>query len=133
MIGDLRQLGIEMSLDDFGTGYSSLSYLHRLPVNFLKIDRSFVSRMAMSGENREIVHRIVRLAQNLKMNVIAEGIETVEQLTELAEMGCEFGQRYLISPPLNAKVAMHFIQGHPNERPVTPVRRPTDHPTLAIQ
>ncbi len=105
----LRSLGVELSLDDFGTGYSSLSYLHRLPVNYLKIDRSFVSRMTESGENSEIVHTIIRLAQNLKMKVIAEGIETADQLAELNKLNCGYGQGYFFSKPLEAEKAAIFI------------------------
>ena len=102
--------GIELSSDDFGTGYSSLSYLHRLPVSFLKIDRSFVMRMAESIENEEIVHTIIKLAQNLKMRVIAEGIETAEQLAQLRHLNCEFGQGYFFSKPLEAENAQLFIE-----------------------
>jgi EAL domain-containing protein (putative c-di-GMP-specific phosphodiesterase class I) len=98
----LRELGIEISLDDFGTGYSSLSYLHRLPIDYLKIDRSFVSRMEEKKENAEIVHTIIKLAQNLKMKVIAEGIETAEQLNLLKKLNCEYGQGYFFSKPLKA-------------------------------
>lgn len=94
MMDRLRELGVELSLDDFGTGYSSLSYLHRLPVNYLKIDRSFVSRMTESTENGEIVNTIIRLAQSLKMKVIAEGIETSEQIEQLKQLNCEYGQGY---------------------------------------
>lgn len=109
MMNRLRSLGIEICLDDFGTGYSSLSYLHRLPVNFLKIDRSFVYRMVESKENGEIVHTIVKLAQNLKMKVIAEGIETAEQVAKLRLLGCEYGQGYFVSQPLDAAAAAEFI------------------------
>jgi len=105
----LRDIGVELSLDDFGTGYSSLSYLHRLPVNSLKIDRSFVSQMAESEEHSEIVRTIVRLAQNLKMEVIAEGIETAEQLDQLNELNCGFGQGYLFARPMDANMAEAFI------------------------
>lgn len=98
----LRTLGVEISLDDFGTGYSSLSYLHRLPIDYLKIDRSFVSRMEEKRENEEIVRTIIKLAQNLKMKVIAEGIETGEQLNLLKKLGCEYGQGYFFSKPLEA-------------------------------
>jgi len=86
----LRSLGVEISLDDFGTGYSSLSYLHSLPVDYLKVDRSFVSRMTDGKENSEIVRTIIKLAQNLKMKVIAEGIETADQLAHLKNLRCEF-------------------------------------------
>lgn len=106
----LRKLGVEMSLDDFGTGYSSLSYLHRLPVTFLKIDRSFVTRMGTSDENREIVHTIIRLAQNLKKKVIAEGIENEEQLAQLSALGCEYGQGYFFSQPLDADDVLEHIR-----------------------
>lgn len=105
----LREIGVELSLDDFGTGYSSLSYLHRLPVNSLKIDRSFVSRMSESEEHSEIVRTIVKLAQNLKMDVIAEGIETEEQLDQLNELNCGFGQGYLFARPMEADMAEAFI------------------------
>jgi len=112
MLNSLRDIGIEMSLDDFGTGYSSLSYLHRLPVNYLKIDRSFVSRMVESSENGEIVHTIIKLAQNLKMKVIAEGIETGEQLAKLKLLNCEYGQGYLFSKPLAPDSASMFINNY---------------------
>ncbi len=105
----LRELGLEICLDDFGTGYSSLSYLHNLPVTYLKIDRSFIARIGREDENYEIVNTIVRLAQNLKMRVIAEGIETTEQLVELSKLKCEFGQGYYFAKPLPPKEAMAFI------------------------
>ncbi len=109
MMSRLRELGVELSLDDFGTGYSSLSYLHRLPVNYLKIDRSFVSRMTESVENNEIVNTIIKLAKSLKMQVIAEGIETAAQLEQLKQLNCEFGQGYFYSKPLEAEAAKLFI------------------------
>lgn len=104
----LRALGVELSLDDFGTGYSSLSYLHSLPIDYLKIDRSFVSRLLDSPENAEIVHTIIKLAQNLKMQVVAEGIETAEQLATLQQLKCEYGQGYFFSKPLKASSAINF-------------------------
>ncbi len=108
----LRSLGVEMSLDDFGTGYSSLSYLHRLPVNSLKIDRSFISRMTESEENYEIVRTIVKLAKNLKMYVVAEGVETAEQLAQLTRLHCSQGQGYFFSKPLEAERAAAFIDAN---------------------
>lgn len=105
----LRALGVELSLDDFGTGYSSLSYLHRLPIDSIKIDRSFVSRMIEGEENNEIVRTIIKLAQNLKMKVVAEGIETAEQLDRLNRLKCGYGQGYLFSKPLKAERAEMFI------------------------
>ena len=108
-MNNLKILGVELSLDDFGTGYSSLSYLHRLPVSYLKIDRSFVNRMIESAENGEIVSTIVKLGQNLKMKVIAEGIETPDQLCYLKKLTCEYGQGYLFSKPLEPASALTFI------------------------
>ena len=95
----LRSIGVQLSIDDFGTGYSSLSYLHRFPLNYLKIDRSFVMRM--TDNDNAIVKTISTLAQNLGMEVIAEGIETEEQFRQLKELGCEFGQGYLFSRPVD--------------------------------
>ncbi|HLL16334.1 MAG TPA: EAL domain-containing protein, partial [Pyrinomonadaceae bacterium] len=109
MLKNLRALGIKLSIDDFGTGYSSLSYLHRFPIDTLKVDRSFVVNMSEDGENVEIVRTIVSLAQNLGMNVIAEGVETKEQLAALRKLGCENGQGYFFSKPVNAKAAENLI------------------------
>ncbi|MGI8786793.1 MAG: EAL domain-containing protein [Pyrinomonadaceae bacterium] len=108
-LNGLRSLGVELSLDDFGTGYSSLSYLHRLPVSYLKSDRSFVAQMIESEENAEIVSTIIKLARNLKMKVVAEGIENTEQLAHLKNLECEYGQGYFFSKPLEAKTAEMFI------------------------
>ncbi len=106
----LRSLGVQLQLDDFGTGYSSLSYLHRLPINTLKIDQSFINRINSDNHNVEIVRAIASLAHNLQMNVIAEGVETQEQLTHVRTLGCEQVQGYLISKPLNGSDAQRFIQ-----------------------
>jgi diguanylate cyclase (GGDEF)-like protein len=96
----LKELGVRLSIDDFGTGYSSLSYLHRFPIDTLKIDRSFVNSVGENGEDSEILQTIVSLAKNLKMRVIAEGIETDGQLNILKNLGCDYGQGYLMSKPL---------------------------------
>jgi len=108
-MSSLRALGVELSLDDFGTGYSSPSYLHRLPVSYLKIDRSFINRMIESEENSEIVNTIIKLAQSLKIKVVAEGIETGAQLAQLKILSCEYGQGYFFAKPLEAEAAKTFI------------------------
>ncbi len=100
MMKQIRDLGIQLSIDDFGTGYSSLSYLHRFPINTLKVDRSFVSSMEDGSENGEIVRTVIALAKTLRLNVIAEGIETIHQLHQLRILGCEYGQGYLFSRPV---------------------------------
>jgi diguanylate cyclase (GGDEF)-like protein len=110
LLRQLRALGLQLSIDDFGTGYSSLSYLHRFPVTNLKIDRSFVSRMGLGDENLEIVRTIVMLARNLRMEVVAEGIETQEQHAQLKALGCHYGQGYLFSRPLAPEAARAFIE-----------------------
>jgi diguanylate cyclase (GGDEF)-like protein len=109
----LRKLGVHLSIDDFGTGYSSLSYLHRFPVNTLKIDRSFIGRMAKGDENSEIVRTICTLANNLGMEVVAEGVETSEQLELLRSLKCEYGQGYLFSRPVDAEKATALVLENP--------------------
>ncbi|HEX7560348.1 MAG TPA: EAL domain-containing protein [Usitatibacter sp.] len=101
----LRQMGVQLSIDDFGTGYSSLSYLATLPIDALKVDRSFIDKMTREGEGSEIVRAIFKLGQALSKEVYAEGIETSAQLALLQELGCEFGQGFLLSRPVNAERA----------------------------
>jgi diguanylate cyclase (GGDEF)-like protein len=97
----LKDFGIRLVIDDFGTGYSSLSYLQRLPIDTLKVDRSFISKIHEKPDsNRNIAEAIVSLAHKLDMSVVAEGIETPEQYAILIDMGCDFGQGYLFSPPI---------------------------------
>ena len=96
----LHDLGIRLSIDDFGTGYSSLAYLQRLPVDELKIDKSFVLDMAHNPHNRQIVQSVIDLAHNLGMHVVAEGIEDAQTRDMLVAMGCDFGQGYHFARPL---------------------------------
>lgn len=102
VLASLHRLGVSLHMDDFGTGYSSLSHLHSFPFDVLKIDRSFVQRMSRSQQSLQIVHTILELARVMNMEVIAEGIETEEQLSLLKGMGCRYGQGYLFSRPLPA-------------------------------
>lgn len=113
----LKQIGVQLSIDDFGTGYSSLSILHRLPFDTLKIDRSFVIMVGKNGENSEILQTIISLAKNLKMRVIAEGIETDEQLSLLQNLGCDYGQGYLLARPLKVEVAENSLYESKNWLP----------------
>jgi|GEM_PF-2868474 len=107
----LRRRQIQLSIDDFGTGYSSLSYLSSLPIDTLKIDRSFVQRMNCDRENLKIVEAIVALARNLSMDVVAEGIETEAQFAQLQALGCEYGQGYYFSRPLSGEAATELLAG----------------------
>lgn len=99
-LNDLQEVGVHVHVDDFGTGYSSLSYLHRLPVDSLKVDRSFVSGVTSGPENLAIVRTIVELAKGLRLSVVAEGIETPAQLALLQELKCDYGQGWLFSKAL---------------------------------
>ncbi|MBX2834784.1 MAG: EAL domain-containing protein [Micavibrio sp.] len=103
------QAGIHISIDDFGTGYSSLSYLHAYPINTLKIDRSFVMKIAESESARELVRSVVALGHNLKMNLIAEGVETEEERSLLADMGCNMAQGYFFAKPMPEKDIVQFL------------------------
>lgn len=109
----LQTRQVQLSLDDFGTGYSSLSYLHRFPINLLKIDQSFISRIGAQGENQEIVQAIITLADNLGMDTVAEGVETPNHLKILRELACDQGQGYLFSRPLSANAATQLLMQHP--------------------
>ncbi|MDB4949082.1 MAG: diguanylate cyclase domain [Gemmatimonadetes bacterium] len=102
MLRQLREFGIQIQMDDFGTGYSSLSSLHQLPIDGLKVDRSFVARMCEEGGTAPLVRTIVVLAKGLGLAVIAEGVETHEQRQALREMGCDYAQGFLISRPVEA-------------------------------
>jgi diguanylate cyclase (GGDEF)-like protein len=109
----IRNRNIKLSIDDFGTGYSSLSYLSRFPIDNLKIDRSFVSRMTSDTENYEIVRTIITLAKTLGMDAISEGVENTQQLDRLKTLGCEFGQGYLFAKPLNPRAVESMLTRNP--------------------
>jgi diguanylate cyclase (GGDEF)-like protein/PAS domain S-box-containing protein len=119
----LRALGVQLHIDDFGTGYSSLSYLHRFPVHTLKIDRSFVCRIGSQGEHAEIVRTITRLAHNLGLKVVAEGVETPEQCLHLRNMLCHYGQGYHFSEPADAAGALAMIAAGRRWTPPPPESR----------
>ncbi|MGL4500856.1 MAG: EAL domain-containing protein, partial [Planktothrix sp.] len=109
----LKARKIQLSLDDFGTGYSSLSYLHQFPLDIIKIDRSFIGNLDSRGKNLEVVQAILNLAHHLGMSVVAEGIETPEQLSLLRLLGCELAQGYLFAKPLDADAAETLFFSNP--------------------
>jgi diguanylate cyclase (GGDEF)-like protein len=113
ILAQFKELRVHLSLDDFGTGYSSLSYLHRLPLSCVKIDRSFVWSMVDNVKTVEIIRIVLGLARTLNMEVVAEGIETVEQLQKLREMGCPFAQGYHFSKPVDVKSAEALLVSNP--------------------
>jgi diguanylate cyclase (GGDEF)-like protein/PAS domain S-box-containing protein len=131
VLGELRALGVQVFLDDFGSGYSSLSYLHRFPLNTIKIDRSFINRLAADKREPAIVESIVALARNVGANVIAEGVETRDQLRRLRQIGCGYGQGFLFAEPLvppaaeallthNTVIPTHTV-GHTSSRRIANV------------
>jgi diguanylate cyclase (GGDEF)-like protein/PAS domain S-box-containing protein len=126
ILTELRRLGVRLALDDFGTGYSSLSYLQRLPVDILKIDRSFVAGVAKSTQDSALARGILTLGQTLGLETVAEGIETAEQLAALRELGCQLGQGYYFARPLgptavDALLERHYPRAH---TPTTPAHEP---------
>ncbi|MFD0597783.1 EAL domain-containing protein [Catellatospora coxensis] len=105
----LHDLGCQLHIDDFGTGYSSLEALHRLPIDALKIDRSFVWQIDTDRRSGELVRTIVLMGRNLSLDLIAEGIETPEQRDFLIRLGCGYGQGFLFSRPVPADVACTLL------------------------
>lgn len=124
VLWQMKALGILLYLDDFGTGYSSLSYLHRFPIDTLKIDRSFINKMDCGSKNLEIVRVITMLSQALGMDVIAEGIETAQQLAQLRELQCKYGQGYFFFKPLDCATTDALIAQQlcvPDSYPILPL------------
>jgi predicted signal transduction protein with EAL and GGDEF domain len=109
IFGELKSLGVGLSMDDFGTGYSSLSYLRRFPLDTLKIDRSFVSEMEDTSESRAIVQMIMSLGRYLGMEMVAEGVETAEQVSLLRSLGCEYAQGYFFSKPTDQEAMAEVL------------------------
>lgn len=106
---EIKKRQIKLSIDDFGTGYSSLSYLSRLPIDNLKIDRSFIKNISFDRESLEIIKTIITLARNLGMDTIAEGVETLAQAEQLKSLNCEYAQGYLFAQPMTTEEAIAFI------------------------
>jgi predicted signal transduction protein with EAL and GGDEF domain len=109
VLSDLKDLGVKLSLDDFGTGYSSLSRLPRFPLDTLKIDRVFVSDMVTNQENREIVRLMVLLGHTFGLKVVAEGVEHLDQIKQLQQLGCDLAQGYFFSPPVSVQDASALL------------------------
>src|SRR5208283_4870748 len=113
LLHELKGLGVRIAIDDFGTGYASLSHLQRLPVDILKVDRSFVAALDDGGNSRELLEAILGVGQALSLVVVAEGIEAQSQMTALHEMGCEMAQGFLVGKPSPAEVAESLLAGGP--------------------
>ena len=107
---ELKSLGVRLAIDDFGTGYSSLSYLHRFPIDILKIDRSFISRLTESSEGPKLARAVVMLGETLGLETVAEGVEADDQVTQLLQLGCVAAQGFLFSQAtsLDAVAASSF-------------------------
>ncbi|RUM45956.1 MAG: hypothetical protein DSY46_01275, partial [Hydrogenimonas sp.] len=106
----LHQLGIQVALDDYGTGYSSLAYLKHLPIDILKIDKTFINGLAYDSKDRAIVEATIKMAESLGMRTVAEGVEEPEQVDYLKEVGCHYIQGYYYAPPLNEADAIALLK-----------------------
>jgi EAL domain-containing protein (putative c-di-GMP-specific phosphodiesterase class I) len=113
VLDSLKRLGLKVHMDDFGTGYSSLSYLHQLPLDGLKVDRAFVSRMDLDDRSRQLVRTVLQLARSIGLVAVAEGVSTPAQLAELRQLDCDFGQGFLFSAPLDGDAMGRMIAANP--------------------
>jgi EAL domain-containing protein (putative c-di-GMP-specific phosphodiesterase class I) len=105
----MRSMGLQLSLDDFGTGYSSLTYLKKLPMNMVKLDKEFINNIFSSDQDKIVVESVIKLIKDLKLKIVAEGIETKEQLDFLKNNQCDFGQGYYFSKPVSKDKCIHII------------------------
>jgi EAL domain-containing protein (putative c-di-GMP-specific phosphodiesterase class I) len=138
VLSEMKALGVQLSVDDFGTGYSSLSRLQRLPIDTLKIDRAFVSKMDSDPETREIVRTVIMLAHNLNLEVVAEGVETKGQVDDLKELDCEMAQGYFFARPADSTVMSELLVNshHVDGSLIDGQARPAPHanaPALAVK
>jgi len=117
LLNDLKALGVRIAIDDFGTGYSSLAYLRQFPVDSLKIDRTFITGLARSGEAHALVHTLIQLGKALGLETLAEGVEEHDQVHELQLEGCDLAQGFLFARPLSPEALVHFLE----ERAAAPV------------
>jgi diguanylate cyclase (GGDEF)-like protein/PAS domain S-box-containing protein len=113
LLGQLKGLGLSLAMDDFGTGYSSLSYLKKFPIDIIKIDRSFINDIPISQDDMEITSAVIAMAHNLKLKVVAEGIETAEQLNFLRRHRCDVGQGYLFDRPIPSASLVNALRRYP--------------------
>jgi EAL domain-containing protein (putative c-di-GMP-specific phosphodiesterase class I) len=114
VLNDLKDVGVKLALDDFGTGYSSLGYLLRFPVDILKLDRTFIAELGHDPASHTIVSSVIRLAHDLGMSIVAEGMETADQHEELTRLGCDSCQGYYFARPMSAASLDTLIEHSPN-------------------
>ena len=110
ILRDLKRVGVSIAIDDFGTGYSSLIYLKRLPIDTLKIDKEFIGDLTKDPDDEAITATVITMGHSLGLNVIAEGVESEQQLSYLREQGCDAIQGFWLSPPLDAHRCLAFIR-----------------------
>jgi EAL domain-containing protein (putative c-di-GMP-specific phosphodiesterase class I) len=122
-LAELKSIGVKLAIDDFGTGYSSLSYLRDLPIDVVKMDKSFVEGIADSDQRLALAEGIVQIATTLSLEVVAEGIETEVQRDLLSSMGCHYGQGYLLAMPLPARQAVELVRNGFSTTPLVPEPR----------